>query len=139
MLKAKFAKLDKTEFELCVNKSLSEKWKLLEKMHLIQDIRRYKFAIVKVARLIEAQFADSNYSIIRVSDLEFSSFLADNLFYITLIQIAEDRKSTVKDLQLSIGITTFVHKKRKIIIESNLDILFVLTSESISSFEEIKI
>jgi len=93
---------------------------------------------MKVAQLTETQFADSDYSIIRVSDSESSPFLADSFFYITSIQIAEDRKSIVEDFQLSIGITTFVHKKRKIIIESDLNILFVLTSERKSSFEEVK-
>ena len=107
-------------------------------MQLVQDVRRYKFAMVKVAPLIEAQLADPDYSIIRVSDPESSPFLADNLFYITSIRIAEDRKSTVEDLQLSTGITTFVHKKRKVMIEPSLDILFVLTSEPVSSFGEVK-
>ncbi len=40
LLKAKFAKRDNAEFELCVDESLPEKWILLGKMHLVQDVRR---------------------------------------------------------------------------------------------------
>jgi len=54
------------------------------------------------------------------------------------IRIAEDRKSIVENLQLSIEITTFVHKKTKIIIELDLNILFVLTFKKKLSFEEVK-
>jgi len=95
-------------------------------------------ATMKVAQLTEAQFADPGYSIIRVPGPEPSPFLADSPFYITPIRIAEGRKPTVEGLQLSTGITTFVHKKRKVMIEPGLDILFVLTPEGESSFGGVK-
>lgn len=94
--------------------------------------------MTEVAQLTEAQFANPGYSIIRVPGPESSPFLADSPFYIMSIRIAEGRKPTVEGLQLSTGITMFVHRKRKVMIEPSLDILFVLTPEPDTSFGEVK-
>lgn len=40
LLKAKFAKRDNAEFELCVDESLPAKWIMIGKMQLVQDVRR---------------------------------------------------------------------------------------------------
>ncbi len=40
LLKAKFAKREGVAFELCVDESLPEKWRLLGDLQLVQQVRR---------------------------------------------------------------------------------------------------
>jgi len=54
-----------------------------------------------------------------------------------LIRISENCKSIVEDLQLCTGVAIFVRRKQKIIIESSLNILFVVIAEEKTSDKKI--